>query len=189
LGNGFVIRHEDGSFAVYGQLSKVELGLERGAPVEQGRLLGEMGSSGYSRGVNLHFALTERRSSGFTKKRINPGKVFDPYVAVYTTEAAEITASSARLQGMFSYIGDAPEEVGILVGVSEDALGREPEYTDAELPDLPCLAMRYSVDRIGGGPLSPGTTYYWQCYAIVGGQKFVGEIKSFTTVAVNDRGL
>jgi murein DD-endopeptidase MepM/ murein hydrolase activator NlpD len=183
LGNGVIIRHQDGSFAIYGHLDAVEPGLERGATVQAGQRLGEVGSSGRAIGAELHFALTARNSGGFTRKRADPAKVFGPYIAVFTTEATDITAASARLQGQVSYLGDAPERVGILLGLSAEALRPQPAYADDQLPDLPNMVLRYDVAQIDGASLQPDTTYYWRCYAERQGQQTLGEVKSFQTAA------
>ncbi len=182
FGNGIVIRHDDGSFSTYGHFSEVESALERGMRVEQGQTLGKMGSSGCSSGVHLHLALTQPKSGGFTKKRIDPSKEFGSFLVIHTTKATEITATSARVNGNFSFVGETPDEVGAFVGRSPKEMTRYPEYTDTELPAQPYLTMYYDIDGLGDSPLQPGTTYYWRCYAITGSVLTLGETRSFTTL-------
>jgi len=182
FGNGVVLRHSDGAYTVYAHFSYVDPSLRRGRRVEQGLYLGDMGTSGRSAGVHLHFSVTAPRSPGFTKNRLDPAEVFPPFVYVATAGATEITAHSARLEGVFSFLGPVPEQVGILMGESPSLLALSPEYLDTEFPDLTYMKMVYDVDNIGGWPLRPGATYFWQCYAIQNGRMELGEIKRFTTL-------
>ena len=182
FGNGVVLRHGDGAYTVYAHLCYVEPSLRRGSRVAQGQYLGDMGSSGRSTGVHLHFSVTEPGSPGFTKNRLNPAEVFTPFVYVATTEALEITARSARLEGVFSFLGPPPERIGIFLGESESELVWSGEYFDVDFPDLTYMKMFYDVDHIDGRPLQPNSTYYWRCYAIQNGRVEFGEVRSFTTL-------
>ena len=42
--------------------------------------------------------------------------------------------------------------------------------------------MWYDLNDEAGLYLDSNTKYYWQCYAIVNGKEYKGEIKSFTTL-------
>lgn len=182
FGNGVVLRHNDGAYTVYAHFSYVEPSLKRGNGVAQGQTLGRMGSSGRSTGIHLHFSVTEPKSSGFNKNRLNPAEVLPPFAYVATTDALEITANSARLEGLFSFLGTPPGQVGIFLGESASALEQSAEYFDVEYPDLTYMKMLYDVDNIDGHPLQPGTTYYWRCYAIQEGRMEWGDVRSFTTL-------
>ena len=180
FGNGVVLRHSDGAYTAYAHFSQLEPALRRGSRVAQGQRLGEMGSSGRSTGVHLHFSVTAPKSPGFTQNRLDPAEALAPFVYVATTRAAQITSYRARLEGAFSFLGPVPERVGIFLGESESALEMSTEYFDVDFPDLTYMTMYYDVDNIEGLPLEPGVTYYWQCYAIQSGQMELGEVKRFT---------
>jgi len=182
FGNGVVLRHSDGAYTAYAHFVQVEPSLRRGKRVEQGQHLGEMGSSGRSTAVHLHFSVTGPKSPGFTRNRLNPADVFGPFVYVTTTVAIDVTRRGARLEGLFSYLGEPPDQVGILLGETESALRLCDAYFDTEIPPRPYLLMYYEVDNIHGRPLEPGATYYWQCYAMAGEETVLGEIRSFTTL-------
>jgi len=180
FGNGVVLRHSDGAYTVYAHFVHVEPSLRRGKRVVQGQHLGEMGSSGRSTAVHLHFSVTAPKSSGFTKNRLDPAQVFGSFAYVATTDAVDITAYRVRLEGLFSFLGPVPERVGILLGESESAMAISTEYFDVELPGRTYMKMYYDVDNIEGWPLLPGATYYWQCYVIQEGKMGLGEVRSFT---------
>ncbi len=55
LGNRIVIRHADGSETLYAHLSEIYVGY--GQAVAQGETIGAIGSTGYSTGCHLHFAI------------------------------------------------------------------------------------------------------------------------------------
>ncbi len=54
-GNTVRITHSDGVVTVYAHLSRIEPGVEPGAVVIQGFVVGEVGSTGMTTGPNLHF--------------------------------------------------------------------------------------------------------------------------------------
>ena len=57
LGRCVRIRHEGGVVSIYGHLSKIPPGIEGGANVRAGQVIGRVGSSGLSTGPHLHYAL------------------------------------------------------------------------------------------------------------------------------------
>ncbi|MCR5608866.1 MAG: peptidoglycan DD-metalloendopeptidase family protein [Lachnospiraceae bacterium] len=57
LGNYVRIEHEDGTYAMYENLKYGSVTVENGQKVEEGEVIGIMGSSGRSECVHLHFAL------------------------------------------------------------------------------------------------------------------------------------
>jgi murein DD-endopeptidase MepM/ murein hydrolase activator NlpD len=54
-GNAIMIEHESGYSTLYGHLSKYASGLKVGSHVQQGQLIGYVGSSGLATGPHLHF--------------------------------------------------------------------------------------------------------------------------------------
>lgn len=59
IGNGVLVRWNDGKVSIYGHMNKVNENLHVGDHVQAGQLLGFAGSSGHSSGVHLHFGLKE----------------------------------------------------------------------------------------------------------------------------------
>jgi murein DD-endopeptidase MepM/ murein hydrolase activator NlpD len=56
-GKFILIRHNNGYETAYGHMSAYARGVEEGAQVRQGQLIGFMGSTGLSTGSNLHFEI------------------------------------------------------------------------------------------------------------------------------------
>jgi len=65
-GNFVEIKHYNGYLTAYGHLSKIGKGVRRGAKVDQGKVIGYVGSTGISTGPHLHY---EMRANG---RLINP---------------------------------------------------------------------------------------------------------------------
>jgi len=57
LGNYVKIRHSDGTITVYGHMYADSITVKAGETVEQGQVIGKMGTSGSSTGVHLHFSV------------------------------------------------------------------------------------------------------------------------------------
>lgn len=66
-GNSIVIDHGEGIFSIYFHLDK--LFVTEGELVERGQLIGEVGTTGFSTGPHLHFAMSHYRSN------IEPGYI------------------------------------------------------------------------------------------------------------------
>lgn len=58
-GNYVKIKHADGTYTLYGHLSKGTITVMAGQVVEQGQVLGKMGNSGFSLGMHLHFEVRD----------------------------------------------------------------------------------------------------------------------------------
>ncbi len=65
-GRFIAIKHSNGYSTGYGHLSKIKRGIRRGARVEQGDVIGYVGSTGISTGPHLHYEVRKGR------KLINP---------------------------------------------------------------------------------------------------------------------
>ena len=77
FGLGFIIRHNDGTWAEYAHMSSVA-DLKVGSTVEQGTYLGGVGSSGNSSGPHLHFGIrTGNVSSFWNATPLNPLSYMD----------------------------------------------------------------------------------------------------------------
>lgn len=71
-GNLVILKHKGGLETRYGHLSRFGVGIKQGISVEQGRVIGYVGSTGISTGPHLHF---EMRLNG---KIVNPLKKVAP---------------------------------------------------------------------------------------------------------------
>lgn len=60
LGRCVRLEHSHGMISIYGHLSEISPGLERGAWVPMGEVIGRVGTSGLSTGPHLHFALKKQ---------------------------------------------------------------------------------------------------------------------------------
>ena len=56
-GNGIVVQHEDGTYAVYWHSSEGSAVVKKGDQVKQGALLALVGNTGYSTGPHIHFGV------------------------------------------------------------------------------------------------------------------------------------
>jgi murein DD-endopeptidase MepM/ murein hydrolase activator NlpD len=55
-----IIHHPNGWKTYYGHLSKIEKGVKKGASVDQGRIIGRVGSTGLATGPHLHYEVRIR---------------------------------------------------------------------------------------------------------------------------------
>lgn len=72
-GKLIIIRHPNGYKTYYGHLSKIHKGIKRGVKVEQGQLIGYVGSTGLATGPHLHYELR------INNKPVNPLSIKLPY--------------------------------------------------------------------------------------------------------------
>lgn len=100
-------------------------------------------------------------------------------ITVTTTNVTNITETNAKVNGQVSYSGPRPSEVGIYFGISPDNMSKVAR--DSINHNKNPFDMWYDLNGEAGQYLSPGTTYYWQCYAIVNGSETKGEVKSFSS--------
>ena len=62
-GNYVIIQHSDGNYTLYAHLDAGSITVAAGDSVEQGQVIGKMGSSGNSTGTHLHFEVREGQNS------------------------------------------------------------------------------------------------------------------------------
>ena len=72
-GNYIKIQHDDGTYSLYAHLEKGTIRVSQGDTVEQGQLLGGMGTSGSSTGPHLHFEIRDANNN-----RLDPEEYIDP---------------------------------------------------------------------------------------------------------------
>ncbi len=74
-GRFITIKHSNGYTTGYGHLSKIKKGIRRGVRVEQGQVIGYVGSTGLSTGPHLHYEVRKgRRLINPLRIRGNPAK-------------------------------------------------------------------------------------------------------------------
>lgn len=113
---------------------------------------------------------------------VEPYKITElPQVTVKTAEAKDVTKTSATLCGQAEASeGMTFEGCGMYLGTSQSnmtILGRDQGASKTNK-----VNFWYGTQK-NGYALTPGTTYYYQAYAIAGGEAYWGSIKSFTTPA------
>ena len=179
FGNGVIIKHSDGTFESYAHMSTVDV--SSGQYVSQGQRLGTSGSAGNSSGPHLHIEI--RSGNAFSGTVLNPEKLFNgsstvdpPRVTVITSTADTLTETSAILRGSFTVSGGRASECGMYLGTSAN----DTPWLGSDTVNTTGTSMFYSTSKYGR-TLQPGTTYWYQAYAIVNGTKYCGELKSFTT--------
>lgn len=97
-------------------------------------------------------------------------------VSAVTTGADTITQTSAILRGSVSSTGAKMTQCGMLIGTSTENMTRL-GYDSINTYSTTCF---YSTSKYGQ-TLTPGTTYYYQVYAVADGKEYKGNIRSFTT--------
>ncbi len=105
--------------------------------------------------------------------------VVNDSITVTTTNASNITQTNATVQGNVRYTGTRPGTAGIYFGTSSSNMRMI--ASDAISHNKNPFDMWYDLNSEAGISLQPGTTYYYQCYAIQGGREVKGSIVSFTT--------
>ena len=121
-------------------------------------------SSGYVNGINTNVDMNYWYGEYID---VNP-------VTVNTTVADSITESNATVRGTVAYSGQKPSEVGIYFGTSENGMSKV--ANDVINHNKNPFDMWYDLNDEAGLYLDSNTKYYWQCYAIVNGKEYKGEI-------------
>ncbi len=75
-GNYVIIQHTDGNYSLYGHLHPNSITVKSGDSVEQGQVIGYMGSSGRSTGPHLHFEI--RKGTNSYNSVTDPLNYIDP---------------------------------------------------------------------------------------------------------------
>jgi len=82
-GNYVIIQHSDGNYTLYGHMYENSITVKAGESVEQGQVIGKMGSSGNSTGAHLHFEIREgQNASSAVVDPLNYVSVDNPRIVI-----------------------------------------------------------------------------------------------------------
>lgn len=101
-GNYVIIQHSDGNYTLYAHLYQDSILVKAGENVEQGQVIGKMGSSGSSTGTHLHFEVREGVNS--IKSAVNPLN----YISVENPRA--VFTGGEFLAWLNSWEGSSPKD-------------------------------------------------------------------------------
>ena len=99
-GNYVIIQHSDGNYTLYAHLYQNSITVKAGDSVEQGQVIGKMGSSGNSTGNHLHF---EVREGGIDKSA-----TVDPLNYISAENPRAVFTGSEFLTWLNSWEGHSP---------------------------------------------------------------------------------
>ena len=158
------------------------LSLQNGTPMISESQSGLI--SGYVKSHNEYSATSGSAKIEFTYARLYSTRrgVIDKSgvsATVTTSDAREITQTSATLYGSVLATGAAATEVGMYLGTSSSNMSKL--GSDAVHSYSP--NMWYNTTKYGR-TLEPDTTYYYKAYAMVGGILYEGNVKTFTTQSI-----
>ncbi len=108
----------------------------------------------------------------------NPPPAAQPPV-LNVHSASSITQTTIHISGSCSYSGTKPSSVGIYMGTSQESMSRVD--SDNINHNKNPFDIWYDLTD-----LTPGTTYYYQLYAIAGEEEIKTQILSFTTAAQDE---
>lgn len=186
-GNQVYLAHDDGTHSVYAHMIKGSVLVRAGQYVSAGQQIGQMGQSGYSTGVHLHFGISIGGSTYYN------GTITDPFAVTYGNSSGtptsllrndgvtEITNSTAKISASLPSAYNI-SEAGFYYGTSPDNMAKVVEATSGST-----ITAYYTLGNGKWcGPLSPGTTYYYKIYVIINGVTHESAVDSFTTTGGND---
>lgn len=101
-GNHVVIQHSDGNYTLYGHMEANTLTVKAGESVEQGQVIGKMGSSGYSTGPHLHFEVRVGQNS--------KNSAVDPSEYISLENARSVFSGNSLLKFVEQWEGHSPIE-------------------------------------------------------------------------------
>jgi len=91
-GKLIVVKHANGWETYYGHLAKIAKGVVKGKAVEQGQVIGQVGSTGLATGPHLHFEIRVNR------RAVNPLKLMIPEgIPIHRQDLAAFHALRHRL--------------------------------------------------------------------------------------------
>ena len=147
MGNGIIIKNDDGKYCYYGHLSKINVNVND--KVTPNTVIGEVGSSGCSTGAHLHFAISTSKSSGY----VNPFSYIFPGFKITLTNNGE-SSVNPKLQIDFPWADFEASQCKIYFGTSSSSLTKTSEDNNFKAPN--CF---YDLGKKFGN-LTKGKTYY-----------------------------
>lgn len=141
-GNYVIIQHSDGNYTLYGHMNEGTILVTAGESVEQGQVIGKMGSSGNSTGPHLHFEIREGQNSF--------SAAVDPLTYISADNPREISSGSGgqfidwlvSWEGHTPIVGDNYRVVDIGDGVRTVGSGVTLEYNKDKF-------AKYGIDVSG----------------------------------------
>ncbi len=119
------------------------------------------------------------QTAGQVVQQAQPQPQAKPQASFGNEKVNDKTETNGTFYGvLYNPTGIQPSEVGCYIGKSTDSmmlLGR-----DTYVYNRSSLEVWYNANA-EGVRLEPGTKYYYQFYAVIGGQKVMGDRKSVTT--------
>lgn len=101
-GNHVIIQHSDGNFTLYGHMYQNSVDVSEGSSVNQGQVIGKMGSSGNSTGAHLHFEVREGQNSS--------QNTVDPLTYISADTPRVVFTGDEFLSWINSWEGSSPRE-------------------------------------------------------------------------------
>lgn len=95
-------------------------------------------------------------------------------ITIKATKATKVKKNSVQVNGTCKYSGKRPSSVGLYFGTSQDSMTKKD--SDKINHKKNPFDIWYNLKN-----LSPGTTYYYQLYAIVDGTEYLSNVLSVTT--------
>lgn len=139
--------------------------------------VGDFTGNGY--GLSLYRCKKEVKTGEIKEvKTTTTTKKDNITVSFSNYDARKLTATSAEPYATVEATGAKVTEVGMYIGLTKESMTKLGSDNGAAKYKK---NMWYNTTKYGY-PLDPGTTYYYRPYAVVGGNTYQGDIKSFTTI-------
>ncbi len=174
-----IIKHTDGYYSIYAHMSSVSVA--NGNTVTAGQGIGAVGSTGYSTGSHLHFAIYQN-ANGYISY-IDPLAKLTPFADVY---AKNITSSNATLHADFGVMGIPFSAEGFYIGTDKtsltkitDSKGTGYNYIGNQIQNIYFNLNEYY------GRLTSGTKYYFQFWLNHNGIEYKSDLYSFVAGDAN----
>lgn len=106
-GNHVIIQHSDGNYTLYAHMYEGSITVKAGDSVQQGQVIGKMGSSGQSTGPHLHFEV--RIGNNMQSAAVNPLDYISaesPRVVLSNSDGGEFAKWLYNLEGSTPIDGD-----------------------------------------------------------------------------------
>ena len=125
-GNYVIIQHSDGNYTLYAHLHPDTILVKAGESVEQGQVIGKMGSTGYSTGSHLHFEI--RKGQNSSAARVDPLEYISQDNPRPATSGSKLLEFIEYYEGCTDVIGNDYLVIDIGDGVRTVGTGVTLEY-------------------------------------------------------------